>query len=199
MALSISSAAAAATKKGGGGGGKKDPSPDSEALRKAGKGGTPTGGGDPVAWHDHVNVHFKAGQKEKAADLLADAAREFRHQPDLAFNHAYVRCGTPRLSDEAHFGGKPQLAPRRRSPGVPSCHGQWFRGRKCSPCRSARRVRGWQTEVQETGSSSILSLTLNPSPGTSCSSGTRQCAFSSSSARSREGTLPRLTRALGRC
>lgn len=44
---------------------------------------------DPVRWFDQVNVHFKAGDKAKAADLLHDASLHFPHQPDMAFNHAY--------------------------------------------------------------------------------------------------------------
>ena len=44
---------------------------------------------DPVKWFDQVNVHFKAGDKAKAADLLHDASRHFPNQPDMAFNHAY--------------------------------------------------------------------------------------------------------------
>jgi hypothetical protein len=46
---------------------------------------------DPVKWHDQVNVFFKAGEKEKAADLLHDAYAQFPEQTDLAFNQAYVR------------------------------------------------------------------------------------------------------------
>jgi len=78
---------AAAKKKSGEKGAKRDLSPDSAELRRSGR------SADPVAWHDRVNVHFKAGNKDAAANLLSDAAREFPHQPDLAFNHAYVRCG----------------------------------------------------------------------------------------------------------
>ena len=44
---------------------------------------------DPVKWFDQVNVHFKAGEKAKAADLLHDASHHFPNQPDMAFNHAY--------------------------------------------------------------------------------------------------------------
>jgi len=46
---------------------------------------------DPLKWFEQVNVHFKAGDKAKAADLLHDASRHFPRQPDMHFNHAYVR------------------------------------------------------------------------------------------------------------
>ncbi len=38
-----------------------------------------------------MNVFFKAGDKDKAADLLHDAYIQFPEQSDLAFNLAYVR------------------------------------------------------------------------------------------------------------
>eukprot|EP00960_Hanusia_phi_P043103 755866-Hanusia_phi.AAC.2 len=46
---------------------------------------------DPTPWFDQVNVFFKGGEKGKAADLLHDASLVFPAQPDLAFNHAFVR------------------------------------------------------------------------------------------------------------
>jgi hypothetical protein len=57
-------------------------SPDSARLKR-------DHGMDPVKWFEQVNVHFKAGDKAKAADLLHDASLHFPHQPDMAFNHAY--------------------------------------------------------------------------------------------------------------
>ena len=46
---------------------------------------------DPFKWFAQVNVHFKTGDKAKAADLLHDASRHFPRKPDMHFNHTYVR------------------------------------------------------------------------------------------------------------
>ena len=68
---------------------------------------------DPVKWFDQVNVHFKAGEKNKVADLLHDASREFPHQPDMRFNHAFVRYELGEYDVAVHVLEK-LVKPRRR-------------------------------------------------------------------------------------
>ena len=68
---------------------------------------------DPVKWFDQVNVHFKAGEKNKAADLLHDASRQFPHQPDMHFNHAFVRYELGEYDVAVHVLEK-LVKPRRR-------------------------------------------------------------------------------------